>query len=165
MAFLSSGKNHEDWAKDLKQKDFELLCLDDTRKPVTEAQNCHLAIVPNHAVVSRKDNADFVRRMLFNQQVWATEHSVHLQTCTDLQRHTLARSHTLSPWVVALDSCSSSSDERGRLVAVFIFALGPSRTAKWTEKPQTCGHVKGLTKIPWIPSILMVPLGLVLSQK
>ncbi|XP_036999766.2 inhibitor of carbonic anhydrase-like [Artibeus jamaicensis] len=64
----TDGKNHEDWAKDLKQKDFELLCLDGTRKPVTEAQNCHLAIVPNHAVVSRKDNADFVRRMLFNQQ-------------------------------------------------------------------------------------------------
>lgn len=64
----TDGKNHEDWAKDLKQKDFELLCPDDTRKPVTEAQNCHLAVVPNHAVVSRKDNADFVRRMLFNQQ-------------------------------------------------------------------------------------------------
>ncbi|XP_036188448.1 serotransferrin isoform X4 [Myotis myotis] len=62
------GKNPEDWAKDLKQKDFELLCLDGTRKPVTEAQNCHLGIVPNHAVVSRKDKADSVRRMLFNQQ-------------------------------------------------------------------------------------------------
>ncbi|XP_023605310.1 serotransferrin isoform X7 [Myotis lucifugus] len=64
----TDGKNPEDWAKDLKQKDFELLCLDGTRKPVTEAQNCHLGIVPNHAVVSRKDKADSVRRMLFNQQ-------------------------------------------------------------------------------------------------
>ncbi|XP_016079803.1 PREDICTED: inhibitor of carbonic anhydrase-like [Miniopterus natalensis] len=64
----TDGKNPEDWAKDLKQKDFELLCLDGSRKPVTEAQNCHLAIVPNHAVVSREDKADFVRRMLFNQQ-------------------------------------------------------------------------------------------------
>ncbi|XP_036122827.1 inhibitor of carbonic anhydrase-like [Molossus molossus] len=64
----TDGKNPEDWAKDLKQKDFELLCLDDTRKPVTEAQNCHLARVPNHAVVSREDKANFVRRMLFNQQ-------------------------------------------------------------------------------------------------
>uniref|UniRef100_A0A452RUL8 Transferrin-like domain-containing protein n=1 Tax=Ursus americanus TaxID=9643 RepID=A0A452RUL8_URSAM len=64
----TDGKNPEAWAKDLKQEDFELLCLDGTRKPVTEAQRCHLAMVPNHAVVSRKDKADFVRRMLFNQQ-------------------------------------------------------------------------------------------------
>ncbi|KAM9088169.1 inhibitor of carbonic anhydrase [Megaptera novaeangliae] len=64
----TDGKNPEAWAKDLKQSDFQLLCLDGTRKPVTEAQSCHLAIVPSHAVVSRKDKADFVRRMLFNQQ-------------------------------------------------------------------------------------------------
>lgn len=62
------GKTPEVWAKGLKLEDFELLCLDGTRKPVTEAQNCHLARVPNHAVFSRKDKADFVRRMLFNQQ-------------------------------------------------------------------------------------------------
>ncbi|KAI4547887.1 hypothetical protein MG293_000217 [Ovis ammon polii] len=62
------GKNPEAWAKNLKPKDFQLLCLDGSRKPVTEAQSCHLAIVPSHAVVSRKDKADFVRRMLFNQQ-------------------------------------------------------------------------------------------------
>ncbi|TEA36407.1 hypothetical protein DBR06_SOUSAS16310024, partial [Sousa chinensis] len=65
---LFPGKNPEAWAKDLKQEDFQLLCLDGTRKPVTEAQSCHLAIAPSHAVVSRKDKADFVRRMLFNQQ-------------------------------------------------------------------------------------------------
>ncbi|KAM8758369.1 inhibitor of carbonic anhydrase-like [Rhynchonycteris naso] len=64
----TDGKNPEDWAKNLEQKDFELLCLDNTRKPVTEAKNCHLAKVPSHAVVSREDKADFVRRMLFNQQ-------------------------------------------------------------------------------------------------
>ncbi|KAM5291853.1 inhibitor of carbonic anhydrase-like [Ctenodactylus gundi] len=64
----TDGKNPEVWAKDLKEANFELLCLDGTRKPVTEAQSCHLAVVPNHAVVSRKDKADFVRRILFNQQ-------------------------------------------------------------------------------------------------
>ncbi|XP_055485559.1 inhibitor of carbonic anhydrase [Psammomys obesus] len=64
----TDGKNHEAWAKGLRHKDFELLCLDGTRKPVTEAQSCHLARVPNHAVFSRKDKADFVRRILFNQQ-------------------------------------------------------------------------------------------------
>ncbi|XP_005406867.1 PREDICTED: inhibitor of carbonic anhydrase-like [Chinchilla lanigera] len=64
----TNGKNPEVWAKDLKQEDFELLCLDGTKKPVTEAKSCHLATVPNHAVISRKDKADFVRRILFNQQ-------------------------------------------------------------------------------------------------
>lgn len=88
---------------------------------MTEAQSCHLAMVPNHAVVSRKDKADFVRRMLFNQQVWAhrrsfhtvtlTEHSGHLQ---NLQAHP-AQSHTLSPWAVELNSHSSASDESRKL--------------------------------------------------
>lgn len=61
---------------------------------MTEAQSCHLAAVPSHAVVSRKDKADFVRRMLFNQQVWEfnphppNERSGPLQSCTDtLQRN------------------------------------------------------------------------------
>ncbi|GAB1294593.1 Inhibitor of carbonic anhydrase [Apodemus speciosus] len=64
----TDGKNPESWAKGLKHEDFELLCLDGTRKPVTEAQSCHLDRVPNHAVFSRKDKAVFVQRMLFNQQ-------------------------------------------------------------------------------------------------
>ncbi|XP_049726543.1 inhibitor of carbonic anhydrase-like isoform X1 [Elephas maximus indicus] len=64
----TDGKNPAPWAKDLKQEDFELLCLDGTRKPVTEAQSCHLPIAPGHAVVSRKEKAEFVRRVLFNQQ-------------------------------------------------------------------------------------------------
>ncbi|XP_066508637.1 serotransferrin-1-like [Hoplias malabaricus] len=34
---------------------YELLCLDDTRKSIDEFKTCHLARVPAHAVVSRKD--------------------------------------------------------------------------------------------------------------
>lgn len=44
---------------------------------MTEAQSCHLARVPNHAVFSRKDKVDFARRMLFNQQVWAPVPTPH----------------------------------------------------------------------------------------
>ncbi|XP_006883485.1 PREDICTED: inhibitor of carbonic anhydrase-like [Elephantulus edwardii] len=64
----TDGKNPAPWAKDLKHEDFEFLCLDGTRRPVTEAQSCHLAKVPNHAVFSRKGKAEFVRRILLNQQ-------------------------------------------------------------------------------------------------
>ncbi|XP_028913721.1 serotransferrin [Ornithorhynchus anatinus] len=64
----TDGQNSDSWAKDLKSSDFELLCLDGTRKPVTEAKSCHLAQAPTHAVVSRADKADVVRRMLLNQQ-------------------------------------------------------------------------------------------------
>lgn len=71
------GKNLESWAKGLRQEDFELLCLDGTRKPVTEAQSCHLARVPNHAVFSRKDKVYFTRRILFNQQVWVPVPTPH----------------------------------------------------------------------------------------
>ncbi|KAM9187343.1 LOW QUALITY PROTEIN: inhibitor of carbonic anhydrase-like [Dugong dugon] len=64
----TDGKNPAPWAKDLKQEDFELLCLDGTQKPVTEVWSCHLAIATSHAVVSRKEKAEFVCRVLFNQQ-------------------------------------------------------------------------------------------------
>uniref|UniRef100_A0A8C5KKA0 Transferrin-like domain-containing protein n=2 Tax=Jaculus jaculus TaxID=51337 RepID=A0A8C5KKA0_JACJA len=65
----TDGKNPEEWARDLKLEDFELLCLDGTRKPVTEAQNCHLATAPNHAVVSQKEKAPVVERVLLEQQM------------------------------------------------------------------------------------------------
>ena len=68
--FLSPGGNPEAWAKDLRLEDFELLCLDGTRKPVTEAQSCHLAMAPNHAVVSRGEKATHLKKVLLEQQVW-----------------------------------------------------------------------------------------------
>ncbi|XP_076986274.1 serotransferrin-like [Tamandua tetradactyla] len=64
----TEGNNPEDWAKDLKLEDYKLLCLDDTLKPVTEADKCFLAQAPNHAVVSRKDKAECVQRALIMQQ-------------------------------------------------------------------------------------------------
>uniref|UniRef100_A0A2K5NI30 Lactotransferrin n=1 Tax=Cercocebus atys TaxID=9531 RepID=A0A2K5NI30_CERAT len=64
----TDGKNTEAWAKDLKLNDFQLLCLDGTRKPVTEARSCHLATAPNHAVVSRTDKVERLKQVLFDQQ-------------------------------------------------------------------------------------------------
>lgn len=64
----TDGKNTEAWAKDLKQTDFELLCLDGSRKPVSAVQSCYLAKAPGHAVMSRRDRADYVRKVLLQEQ-------------------------------------------------------------------------------------------------
>uniref|UniRef100_A0A671FX22 Serotransferrin n=1 Tax=Rhinolophus ferrumequinum TaxID=59479 RepID=A0A671FX22_RHIFE len=64
----TGGKNTDDWAKNLKEEDFELLCTDGTRKSVSQAETCHLARAPNHGVVAREDKAACVRQMLLNQQ-------------------------------------------------------------------------------------------------
>ncbi|XP_042636333.1 serotransferrin-like [Orycteropus afer afer] len=63
----TGGKNPE-YGTNLKEDDFELLCLDGSRKPVSQAASCHLAQVPNHAVVARKEKADCVRQLLLRQQ-------------------------------------------------------------------------------------------------
>ncbi|XP_045153751.1 serotransferrin [Echinops telfairi] len=64
----TGGKNTADWAKDLSVEDFQLLCRDGSRKEVKDAATCHLAQVPNHGVVARKEKADCVRQVLLNQQ-------------------------------------------------------------------------------------------------
>ncbi|XP_041658628.1 transferrin-a [Cheilinus undulatus] len=45
-----------------EKSSYELLCKDDTRAPIDNYQSCHLAKVPAHAVVTRKDPqlADFI---------------------------------------------------------------------------------------------------------
>ncbi|XP_025771695.1 lactotransferrin [Puma concolor] len=64
----TNGGSSEAWAKDLRLEDFELLCLDGTRKPVKEAERCHLARAPNHGVVSREDKAKHLEQVLLQEQ-------------------------------------------------------------------------------------------------
>ncbi|KAM5291956.1 lactotransferrin [Ctenodactylus gundi] len=64
----TDGRSTEAWARDLKLEDFQLLCLSGTRKPVTEAQRCHLAVAPNHAVVSRRDKVEILVKVMTDQQ-------------------------------------------------------------------------------------------------
>ncbi|XP_054450510.1 lactotransferrin [Pteronotus mesoamericanus] len=64
----TDGRGTETWAKNLKLQDFELLCLDGTRKPVTEADTCYLARAPSHGVVSRKDKVQYLEQVLLDQQ-------------------------------------------------------------------------------------------------
>ncbi|XP_006179779.2 serotransferrin [Camelus ferus] len=65
----TDGRNTDAWAKDLKPENFQLLCTDGTRKSVNEAESCHLAKAPHHAVVSREDKAACVRDELLRQQL------------------------------------------------------------------------------------------------
>ena len=71
--FLNLERNKEAWAKNLHEEDFDVLCKDGTRKPVKDAESCHLARAPNHAVVSRKDKATCVEKILNKQQVWTSQ--------------------------------------------------------------------------------------------
>lgn len=85
----TDGNNPESWASNLKKEDFELLCPDGSRKSVDEYEKCHLARAPNHAVVTRKDKAEFVRRVLSTQQDLFGN---HVPDCT--ARFCLFRSQT-----------------------------------------------------------------------
>ncbi|XP_034559808.1 transferrin-a isoform X2 [Notolabrus celidotus] len=51
---------------------YELLCKDNTRAPIDNYQHCHLAKVPAHAVVTRKDAqlAEFIWQSLNSAQVF-----------------------------------------------------------------------------------------------
>ncbi|NP_001083070.1 serotransferrin-B precursor [Xenopus laevis] len=64
----TDGKNPAGWAKDLKSGDFELLCPDGSRAPVTDYKSCNLAEVPAHAVVTLPEKRTFVAEIVVNQQ-------------------------------------------------------------------------------------------------
>lgn len=169
LASLSLGKNPEDWANNLKKEDFQLLCLDGTRKPVTEPQNCHLGRVPNHAVVSREDKADFVRRMLFNQQVWAfsprhpsppptTKHSVHWQICTDTPQPSLTLI-LFGQWNLILAALPLIKAEGQRQCS--LLAPGLSRISKWTGKASDMWAIWSVfLRLTWLSAQSWYLLGL-----
>ncbi|KAM8952543.1 serotransferrin-B-like isoform 2-T2 [Pelodytes ibericus] len=64
----TDGKNSADWAKQLRSNQFELLCPDNTRAPISDYKRCHLAMVPGHAVVTRPERRNVVVQILVNQQ-------------------------------------------------------------------------------------------------
>uniref|UniRef100_A0A673GJD1 Serotransferrin n=1 Tax=Sinocyclocheilus rhinocerous TaxID=307959 RepID=A0A673GJD1_9TELE len=60
-----------DWAKDLKSGDFELICpkSPDTSVKHSDFENCNLAKVPAHAVITREDARNDVVNVLKQAQV------------------------------------------------------------------------------------------------
>ncbi|NXS58092.1 TRFE protein, partial [Brachypteracias leptosomus] len=64
----TEGINKEEWAKDLKMDQFELLCTDGRRENVMAYRTCNLAKVPTHGVITRPEKAKKVREFLEGQE-------------------------------------------------------------------------------------------------
>ncbi|XP_062439087.1 ovotransferrin-like [Rhea pennata] len=64
----TNGKNKEEWAKNLKMDQFELLCPDGRRANIMDYSSCHLAKVPTHAVISRPEKTSKIRELLERQE-------------------------------------------------------------------------------------------------
>ncbi|XP_077147377.1 saxiphilin-like [Ranitomeya variabilis] len=64
----TDGKNPELWAKDLKSTDFELLCPDGSRAPVSDYKKCHLLGISPQSIFTRPESLRDVVRITLNQQ-------------------------------------------------------------------------------------------------
>ncbi|XP_066454208.1 saxiphilin-like isoform X2 [Eleutherodactylus coqui] len=64
----TDGKNPALWAKNLKSSDFELLCPDGSRAPVSDHKKCKLGGASIQTVVCREDRVSDVVRIIQNQQ-------------------------------------------------------------------------------------------------
>nr|BAJ23165.1 ovotransferrin precursor [Dromaius novaehollandiae] len=84
----TNGKNKEEWAKNLKMDQFELLCTNGRRANIMDYSSCHLAKVPAHAVISRPEKASKIRELLERQEKLFGEKG------TDKERFTMFKSHT-----------------------------------------------------------------------
>lgn len=51
----TDGNGKDNWDRNLKSEDYRLLCKDGSRAPIADWKKCHLAKVPAHAIVVRKD--------------------------------------------------------------------------------------------------------------
>ncbi|XP_042316510.1 serotransferrin [Sceloporus undulatus] len=68
--FDNTGDNKPAWVGDKGPNDFVLLARDGRRCPISEYLTCGLATVPTHGVVTRPDQADNVRRVMLQQQIY-----------------------------------------------------------------------------------------------
>ncbi|KAM3866229.1 transferrin-a [Diretmus argenteus] len=64
----NSGGKGPAWALNVKAEDYELICPGKGPVAITEYESCNLALVPAHAVVTRKSTRNEVVRTLLDQQ-------------------------------------------------------------------------------------------------
>lgn len=62
----TDGRNPQPWARNRRSRDFELLCPDGSRQPVTSWRTCNLGRVPTHATLTRSDVPSETRRYFYN---------------------------------------------------------------------------------------------------
>ncbi|XP_024128925.1 transferrin-a [Oryzias melastigma] len=62
--------NGPEWARTLKSDDYQLICPGKAPMAISEFANCHLAVVPAHAVVTRPESRSDVVRILQVQQTF-----------------------------------------------------------------------------------------------
>ncbi|XP_078472828.1 serotransferrin-1-like [Lampetra fluviatilis] len=65
----TDGASKEAWTKNLRSSDYELLCADGRRAPVSAYKTCHLAQAPSHAVVTRAALKTTVQEFLKDSQL------------------------------------------------------------------------------------------------
>ncbi|XP_070609279.1 serotransferrin [Erythrolamprus reginae] len=65
---VTQGENRPAWASGVNPSDFELLNLNGGRCAYNEYATCHLAQVSHHAVVSRPERAELVKKVVLEQQ-------------------------------------------------------------------------------------------------
>uniref|UniRef100_A0A668A0C6 Serotransferrin n=1 Tax=Myripristis murdjan TaxID=586833 RepID=A0A668A0C6_9TELE len=109
-----------------EKANYELLCKDGTRKPIDEYQNCHLARVPAHAVVSRRDKdlADLI---------YASISTVSNFNLFSSEAYTPAKNLMFSDSTVNLTRLPSSIDSLLYLGAEYLSVIRSMRRRKGTH--------------------------------
>lgn len=79
---IADGNNKMTWARNLLSDDYELLCRDGSRKPITEYVDCNLGVVPGNAMVTRPSNETiigyYISLFLYAQQFYGSKNSEEL---------------------------------------------------------------------------------------
>jgi melanoma-associated antigen p97 len=69
----TDGRNTDQWARPLRQTDFELLCKDGTRKSIEKYAECNLVTVPSRVIMIAGHRTDIQRSYLWNMLNFAQQ--------------------------------------------------------------------------------------------
>lgn len=101
VAFVKHSTVLENLPQEADRRKYELLCKDNTRKPVDDYEDCHLASVPAHAIVARSmgGKEDLIWELLNTAQVLNSLSSpLFSGPCLDFRHfHSFHPCHSTSP--------------------------------------------------------------------